>query len=108
MFAVAPALDQMVVRDKAKPALCNFIVCERPINELLRSGWVVIDYVSPWAAPGPVGDPFVAIGHEFSTRSTRFSFSDEPEPNIPMRSLNQTGETYSGPHGKILVIKKRR
>jgi hypothetical protein len=108
MFAVAQALDQMVLREKAKPALCNFIVCERPINELLRSGWIVVNYAPQELASGRLHDPFVAIGHEFSAQSTSVMVSDEPEPKIPMRALSEPAETYTGPHGKILVIKKRR
>lgn len=107
MFAVAPALDQIVARDKARPALCNFIVCERPINELLHSGWVVADYVSV-ARGTRLEDPFLAVGHEFAPRTDRLVVSEELDAGIPMRSVTQAGETYTGPHGKVLVIKKRR
>jgi hypothetical protein len=105
MLAQAPTLNQaqIVVSDSGRPAANNLTVSDRIIikSDCALWGLVATAYRELFASrksgmSGPRNSPpgFVLI--------------EEGNLDMPLRVVEPTGEFFSGPRGKLLVIKKPR
>ena len=81
---------QIAVYDGARPAVNNLTVADR----------IVFKYKEEFCV--------LAAPHRVATTTHRFILSDEEDYKIPMRVVESSGEYFSGPRGKLLVIKKQR
>jgi hypothetical protein len=103
MLAAAQTLSQgqMVVHDSSsRPAANNLTVSDRIIikTDCALWGLVAAAYEEHFARSG---------ASRYGNSTHRFVLSEEGDLNIPLRVVAPTGEYFSGPRGKLLVIKKR-
>jgi hypothetical protein len=106
MFATAPPLSQesitqKVSRDSARPACTCLIVRNRPVLPVRYSRWKLVNADQPSIA-------FDAANHDrYTVAPSVFTVSEVDEFSVPTRIVDEPGEIYNGPRGKLVVIKKR-
>lgn len=98
-------VTQMLHREPAHPAICELVVFRRPV---LHSQGVVWTFLPTLQHSGAARDAFDAISYDEYSSGRTFTLADNDEYGGPTRQVQDSGEVYSGPRGKLVVINKRR
>jgi len=111
MYAAAPPLSQegitqMIRRDLARPACSLLIVGGRSTLQLQSLGWTVVSVNGDQNLNRSL-NAFEATAHKRDLPTGTFILSDADRFSVPMRVIEERGEIYDGPRGKLVVIKKR-
>ncbi len=99
----AAARTISVPRERATPAYLDFDLSALERHHL-PSDWVTI---RGWVSTKQLEVPFLAIRHDVASTTPSLRLADEDESKIPFRFVDSAGERYNGPHGKLVVMRRK-
>jgi hypothetical protein len=79
------------------------------VGRLEEAAWIMAafaDSLQGLVSVGHVNDPFRAVSRDMGIAPRNFTLSDDSS-DVPIRVVEPSGEVYTGPRGKLVVIKKR-
>jgi hypothetical protein len=103
VIATAQPLKQKFAQQEYRAAEHQAVLAYFECSHIVPSNWIAI--LESQAAELR-HNAFEAIRHGATTTSPNLRLTDDVEHFIPTRRVTETGESFRGRHGKIVIIRK--